>query len=84
MNKNLIKNYISKIERKDIINYAKKENIFISESEINLILELIKKDSDIILSNQFLNYIINYKNQFSEEVYNLITEKYYKYKDFIL
>ncbi len=84
MNKNLIKNYISKIDKKDIIDFANKEKVFISDYEINLILDLIKKDTDIILSDQFLNYLENYKNEFSEEIYNLIIEKYNKYKSFIL
>lgn len=84
MNKNLIKRYIEKIDKKDIVEYAIKENITITESEMNLMLELIKNDADIILSEQFPNYIKEYKNFFSENLYNLLIEKYHKYKVFIL
>ncbi len=83
MNKNLIKKYIEKIEKKDIIEYALKENIYITENEMNLILELLKNDTDIILSDQFPKYIKEYKTFFSDELYNLIIEKFNKYKGFI-
>lgn len=83
MNKSLVKKYIEKIEKKDIIEYASKENVSITENELNLILEMIRNDSDIILSNQFPEYIQQHKNYFSEQLYNTIIEKYSKYKGFI-
>lgn len=83
MNKNLIKKYIEKLEKKDIIEYAIKENISITENEMNLILELLKNDTDIILSNQFPEYIKEYKPFFSEALYSTILEKFDKYKGFI-
>ncbi len=83
MNKNLIKKYIEKIEKKDIVEYALKENISITENEMNLLLELLKNDTDTILSNQFPEYIKEYKPFFSEQLYNIILEKFNKYKGFI-
>lgn len=83
MNKNLIKKYIAKLEKKDIVEYALKENISITENEMNLILELLKNDTDIILSNQFPEYIKEYKPFLSNELYHILLEKYDKYKGFI-
>ncbi len=83
MNKNLIKTYIEKIEKKDILEFAKKENIILSDNELNLIYNAIKKDTDTILSSEFSSYILQFKDYFSEELYNLIIEKYNKYKFFI-
>lgn len=83
MNKNLIKKYIEKLEKKDIVEYALKENISITENELNLILELLKNDTDIILSNQFPEYIKEYKTFFSDELYHTLLEKFKKYKGFI-
>ena len=37
MYENIIKNYVDKLTKEDIINYSKKEDIFLNDNEINVI-----------------------------------------------
>jgi hypothetical protein len=83
MNNSLIKKYIEGLKKKDIIAFVEKENVFISEKEVDLIYDLLKLDADTILSSDFYSYIEQYKSRFNEDLYNLIIEKYEKYKYFI-
>lgn len=82
--KNIIINmYINKLTKEDIISFAKKEKVTLTEEETNIIYNAIKKDKDIILSKEFFNYITKYKEVFSKEVYNKILELAHKYENFI-
>lgn len=82
--KNIIINmYINKLTKEDIISFAKKEKVTLTEEETNIIYNAIKKDKDIILSKEFFNYITKYKEVFSKEVYNKILELAHKYEKFI-
>ena len=42
MYENIIKNYVDKLTKEDIINYSKKEDIFLIVNEINVIYIYIK------------------------------------------
>ena len=82
--KNIIINmYVNKLTKEDIISFAKKEKVTLTEEETNIIYNAIKKDKDIILSKEFFNYITKYKEVFSKEVYNKILELAHKYENFI-
>lgn len=82
--KNIIINmYINKLTKEDIISFAKKEKVTLTEEETNIIYNAIKKDKDIILSKEFFNYITKYKEVFSKEVYDKILELAHKYENFI-
>lgn len=83
MNKDMIKNYASNIERKDIVDFANKEGVNINEAELNTIYNMIKNDQEQILTGDFYQYIKRYKNSFNEGLYSKIIEKYEKYKNFI-
>lgn len=80
---NLIKKYVENLKKQDIYDFAFKENIKITNSEVNIIYDSIKNNLDILLSKDALNYIKRFKSLLSDEVYNKILEKYEKYKDFI-
>lgn len=79
----LIKNYISKLKKEDIINYLNKENIPYNNDEINLIYEGIMSNYQNIDKIDFMSYISNYKYNLNETLYSKIIEKYYEYKKFI-
>lgn len=83
MKKELIKNYISKITKDDIISYIAKENVYANEEEVDLIYNAIKNDYEYLLNNDFMKYISNYKLNINEDLYNKIIEKYNEYKKFI-
>ena len=83
MKKELLKNYISRLTKQDIINYLSKECIPASNEEIDMIYNATKNDYEEILETNFMNYISNYKLNFNPDLYRTIIEKYNQYKKFI-
>ena len=83
MKKELLKNYISRLTKQDIINYLSKECIPASNEEIDVIYNAIKNDYEEILETNFMSYISNYKLNFNPDLYRTIIEKYNQYKKFI-
>jgi hypothetical protein len=83
LKKELLKNYISRLTKQDIINYLSKECIPASNEEIDMIYNAIKNDYEEILETNFMNYISNYKLNFNPDLYRTIIEKYNQYKKFI-
>lgn len=83
MKKELLKNYINKLTKEDIINYLSHESIEASNDEIDMIYNAIKNDYEEILNTDFMSYISNYKLNFNPELYKTIIEKYNQYKKFI-
>ena len=83
----MIERYINKMTKEDILNFANKKNISLSEDELSFTYEFIKKNWDKILSNPNLLDLNRYKNNFSEEnfikIKELIKEYYTKYHRFI-
>ena len=79
----LIKNYINKLTKEDILNYLNKENITVSNDEIDLLYNSIKNDFDYVLNNNFYEYLEQYKFKLNTNLYNKIIEKYNEYKKFI-
>lgn len=83
MKKEMLKNYINKLTKQDIINYLSKECIPASNEEIDLIYNAIKKDYDEILESNFISYISKYELNLNKHLYQKIIEKYNEYKKFI-
>ena len=83
MKKELLKAYINKLTRDDIVNYLSKESIPASKEEIDMIYSAIKNDYNEILETDFNSYISNYKLNFNKTLYMKIIEKYNEYKKFI-
>ena len=83
MKKDLLINYINKLNKQDIIDYLSKECVTASNEEIDMIYNAIKNDYNEILDSNFMNYISNYKLNFNPELYKKIIEKYNQYKKFI-
>ena len=79
----LVKNYISKLKKEDIINYLNKENIPYNNEEVDLIYEAIMSNYQNIDNINLESYISNYKYNLNETLYNKIIEKYNEYKKFI-
>ena len=83
MKKELLRKYIDKLSKNDIVIYLKKELIPATNEEIDLIYKEIKTKYEEILNSDFIKYIENYKNKLNAKLYQKILEKYNEYKKFI-
>ena len=84
--KSLIKSYVSKLTKERIDKFAKKNDIILTDSELNYLLELIKNNIDDLLKND-TKYLSDIKNNISsinyEKIYNLYTHYKEKYKGYL-
>lgn len=80
---NLIKNYISKLKKEDIIEYLQKEQVPFNNNEVDLIYEAIMSNYMNLENIDFMSYISNYKLSLNSCLYDKIIEKYNEYKKFI-
>ena len=79
----LIKNYISKLKKEDIINYLKKENVQANNEEVDLIYSTIMNNYTNMENINFIEEITKFKDKLNNNLYNKIIEKYNEYKKFI-
>lgn len=78
--KSLIKNYVSKLTKEKLDGFAKKKDIYLSDSELNFLLDLIKNNIDEILKNDE-KYLIKIKNNISTNNYDKLYQVYIYYKN---
>ena len=78
--KSLIKNYVSKLTKKNLDKFAKKNDIYLKEDELNYLLNLIKNNIDDILKDD-AKYLIGIKNNISNTNYNKLYKLYIYYKN---
>lgn len=83
MDRNVIKRYISMLDKNMIEKFALKQKIELTSHELDVIYKGIKEDFDNFLDSDFYKQIANYKNDLSDKVYNKIIELYEKYKNYI-
>ena len=85
MKKELLKTYINKLTKQDIINYINKENVEATPEEIDIIYNTIKNEYEVILETNFMNYFSNYKFILNEKLYKYEIEniRNKKFIDFI-
>lgn len=78
---------MSKITKEDVNNFAKKNNVLLSEEELNFTYEFIKKNWQAILANPNMLNLERYKNNYSEEnfikIKKLVREYSIKYKNYL-
>ena len=84
--KSLIKNYVSKLTKEKIDNFAKKHDIYFNDNELNYLLVFIKDNIDDLLKND-KSYLEEIKNNISsinyEKAYKLYTYYKSKYKGYL-
>jgi len=83
MDRNIIKKYISMLDKDMINKYAIKHKIELSSHELDVIYKGIKEDFDKFLDSDFYKQLSKYKADLSDKVYNKIIELYEKYKNYI-
>lgn len=81
---NIIKNYISIMKKEDIIKFANKNNLRVTESEIDFIYSFIKNNSEYYLKNPNSFNLEQYKDKFSTENYVFLNNLIEKYKRMII
>ena len=74
----IIKSYIKNLTKKDIVNYGIKNNIYLTDYELDYIYNNIKNNYEYILSNPTM-YLNEIKNNVSITTYNKIYELYTTY-----
>ena len=82
MYENIIKNYVDKLTKEDIITYSKKEDIFLNDNEINVIYDEIKNKWKQ-LYNGNTRVITDLENKINNKAYNKLIDLYNTYKKFL-
>lgn len=82
MIKTLIENYVNKLTKEDIILYASKENIAITNDEVDYLYITIKKDYHLFINGNHDEIFEDLKPNVSIEIYNKLVSLYNKYKSF--
>lgn len=80
---NLITSYVNKMKKEDIIKFANKNNLVVSNEEIDFVYSFIKTHHQEVLNNPESFDITLYKNQFSNDNYQFIKNLVDKYKRMI-
>ena len=76
---NIIERYMSMLKKEDVFNFAVSNNIFLSNKELDLTYEFIKKNRQDIVKNPNLFEIERYKNRFSEENFKKVKQLFKEY-----
>ncbi|MCH5166486.1 MAG: DUF2624 family protein [Erysipelotrichales bacterium] len=80
---NIITKYVSIMKKEDIINFANKNNLKVTNSEVDFIYTFIKNNFEHYLKNPESFDITQYKNRFSPENYEFLVNLVNKYKRMI-
>lgn len=80
MNKYIIMEYIRKLNRNDIINFANKQGITLSNDEVETIYYYIKHENRRIL-NKDESILVEAREKLNSNAYNYIKDMYYKYRN---
>jgi hypothetical protein len=77
----IVSKYVEKLTNNDIDTFAKKNNIVLSEDEINFVYLFIKKNWQEILGNPGIINLERFKDKFSQENYEKINKLVYEYQE---
>ena len=76
---NLIENYLSKISKDDIRNFALSKDINLSDNELDFTYDFFKKNYHNVLKNPQLFDLNRYKDNYTKENFSKITKVYQEY-----
>ena len=83
MNLNVIKIYIKKIKKDNLISFLNNQNIILNEEEIDYLYNVLKYDYEKILEEDA--YLFNnIKSNINPNSYNKLIELFKRYKDLYL
>lgn len=75
----LIKNYVSKMTKEDVVAFTNKNGIYLNDSELDFVYRFIKKNYEAMYANPNID-LSRYKDHFSEENYNKMMKLINEYK----
>ncbi len=64
---NLVKRYMDNLTKEQVMNFAQKNQIFLSQEELDFTYTFVKKNWEMIFRNPNLLKLERYKDKFSEE-----------------
>lgn len=76
---NLIARYMERLKKEDVLNFAIKNNVSLSEEELDFTYLFVKKNWDKILRNPNLLNFDRFKDRYSEENFIKIQKLYQMY-----
>lgn len=76
-----IKQYIDKLNKDDVIKFAKKNGVNLESYEVDVIYSCIKNDWKIIIFGNPTKVFNDLKNKVKDETYNKCVSLYNKYKN---
>lgn len=81
MHKTIIKQYVNKLTKEDIVNFSKKQNLFLTNDEASIIYKYIKEDWFSIIYDD-PKYIFNeLKSKIDSNKYCKIKDLYTSFKN---
>ncbi len=84
---NIIERYMDKLTKTDVDNFAKKNNIFLSEEELDFTYVFVKKNWQTVIANPNALNLDRYKDKFTEEnlikIKKLFKEYSIRYKNYL-
>jgi len=75
----LIKNYVNKMTKDDVIKFTQKNGIYLNESELDFVYRFIKKNYEALYVNPNID-LTKYKQNFSDENFNKLMKLVNDYK----
>lgn len=75
----LIKNYVSKMTKEDVIKFTQKNDIYLNDYELDFVYRFIKKNYEALYANPNID-LTKYKDNFTEENYTKIMKLVATYK----
>lgn len=75
----LVKNYVSKMTREDVVKFSTKKGIILSESEVDFVYRFVKKNYEALYANPNID-LTKYKSHFSEENFTKLMKLVSEYK----
>lgn len=83
MFRGLIENYIENLTSDDVINFAKNDNVTVTNEEADLFIKTVKENKDDIFAGNGQKHIDNLKGKISNEAFEELNILWNKYKKFI-
>ena len=80
---NLVENFIQSMNKEDIIKFANKNNLTVTDHEIDFVYAFIKNNYKTVLKSPDQFNLALYKNEFSQDNYAFIENLVNKYKKMI-
>lgn len=79
----LITEYVKRIKKEDVYNYALKEGVTLEDYELNIIYDYIKKDYKTIIYGNVRGVLDEIKAKVKLNTYNKIENLYLRFKNYL-